>query len=305
MDDSSTDGLTRLERSCVNDGARRDWFQVAPGQDGFLRVEADLKDFSYAPHRHDTYAIGITLAGVQTFNYRRARRDCVPGQVIVLHPDEAHDGQAGTEQGFRYRMLYLEPAEIRTALGGSASTLPFLQNGHGNDPRLRDAVAAALREFDRPVTELERVGLVQAIADALLNLDPKAARRTRAADDRVSRAVECARDLLHAEARVSASELEAVTGLCRFEMTRQFRSAFGTSPYRFHQMRRLDRARAELKAGMGIAAAAHLYGFSDQSHFTRQFKSAFGLTPGQWLRMVTAGVRHGRPNTNHPPIASN
>jgi AraC-like DNA-binding protein len=75
--------------------------------------------------------------------------------------------------------------------------------------------------------------------------------------------------------------------------------AFGTSPYRFHQMRRLDRARAELKAGTGIAATAHLCGFSDQSHFTRQFKSAFGLAPGRWLAMVNAGERRGYLIANH------
>jgi AraC-like DNA-binding protein len=276
----------------VDEYARRDWFHVVQSQDGFLRVEADLKDFSYAPHRHDTYAIGITLAGVQSFNYRRARRDCLPGQVIVLHPDEVHDGEAGTEQGFRYRMLYIEPAEIRSALGDRASSLPFLRDGHGNDQRLREAVVAALTEFDRPVADLERAGLIQTIADALLDLDPRASKTTPSVHQRVSRAIECARELLQVEVPVSASELEAVTGLCRFEMARQFRSAFGTSPYRFHQMRRLDRARDELKAGKGIAAAAHLCGFADQSHFTRQFKSAFGLTPGQWWAMVRAGERH-------------
>jgi hypothetical protein len=34
---------------------------------------------AFAPHRHDTYAIGITLAGVQTFRYRSEQRHCLPG----------------------------------------------------------------------------------------------------------------------------------------------------------------------------------------------------------------------------------
>jgi hypothetical protein len=44
-----------------------------------------------------SYAIGITLAGVQVFRYRGERRHCLPGQCHVLHPDEMHDGGAGSE----------------------------------------------------------------------------------------------------------------------------------------------------------------------------------------------------------------
>lgn len=29
-------------------------------------------------HRHDTYAIGLTLAGVQCFHYRRSLRSSLP-----------------------------------------------------------------------------------------------------------------------------------------------------------------------------------------------------------------------------------
>ena len=35
-----------------------------------------LCDSAYEPHRHDSYAIGITTAGVQTFRYRGTRRVC-------------------------------------------------------------------------------------------------------------------------------------------------------------------------------------------------------------------------------------
>ncbi len=286
MTDDSTDGLRRLERSCKMGRAERDWFRVAPDAQGLFRVEADLDRFRYTPHRHDTYSLGITLAGVQSFNYRRERRDCLPGHVIVLHPDELHDGHAGTDQGFRYRMIYLEPREIWDALGERASSLPFMSNGHGRDQRLYRAVLDAIEDLDRPITELERVGLVQSIADALLDLDPKAARPRSPSMHTRSLAVMRARDLLHAEASVSSNELERETGLNRFELARQFRRALGTSPYRYHQMRRLDRARLDLVRGTSIAEAALGNGFTDQSHFTRQFKATYGLPPGEWQRMV-------------------
>ncbi|HLY54846.1 MAG TPA: AraC family ligand binding domain-containing protein [Stellaceae bacterium] len=47
-----------------------DWVLRAPGD--LDRIEARFSGLAYAPHRHDTYAIGITLAGVQTSDGRCA-----------------------------------------------------------------------------------------------------------------------------------------------------------------------------------------------------------------------------------------
>src|SRR5258708_19986419 len=59
---------------------------------GLERVEARFVGQAFSPHRHDSYAIGLTLEGVQTFRYRGAQRLCLPGECHVLHPDELHDG---------------------------------------------------------------------------------------------------------------------------------------------------------------------------------------------------------------------
>jgi AraC-like DNA-binding protein len=71
----------RLERSCSR---RRDSIRFGAGALGLERAEVYLSSQAYAPHRHDTYAIGVTTAGVQTFRYRGTRRVCLPGQLHVL-----------------------------------------------------------------------------------------------------------------------------------------------------------------------------------------------------------------------------
>src|SRR2546423_1457942 len=111
----------RLERSC---SPPRDPIPVWAGASGIERAEVFLSTRTFEPHRHDTYAIGITTAGVQTFRYRGSRRICLPGQLHILHPDETHDGAAGTAEGLGYRILYVAPALIRDALGGGS--LPFV-----------------------------------------------------------------------------------------------------------------------------------------------------------------------------------
>src|SRR5690348_15165664 len=72
-----------LERSCES-------IHFGPAAPGLERAAVRLRRSAYAPHRHDTYAIGITTGGVQRFRYRGERRICLPGQLHVLHPDELH-----------------------------------------------------------------------------------------------------------------------------------------------------------------------------------------------------------------------
>jgi len=87
---------------------------------------------------------------------------------------------------------------------------------------------------------------------------------------------------------IRSSELEEVTGLTRYDLARQFRSAFGTSPYRYSLMRRLDRARASLRGNRSLADVALAAGFADQAHLTRMFKAVFGVSPARY-RTLEAG----------------
>jgi AraC-like DNA-binding protein len=280
-------GRSRLERSCGPSAG--DWIRLAPPADGLERIEAYFAGHAYDPHRHDTYAIGYTVGGVQSFDYRGTQVDSLCGHVIVLHPDETHDGRAGTETGFRYRMVYVEPRLIRAALRGRARTLPFVRTAAMKDTRLMAALRPALDELDRPLEELERDQIVLGIAEALLSLDAGAAAGSSPGACAVS--VERTRQFLDAnfDRVVASNELEALTGLDRYALARQFRALYGTSPYRYLTMRRLDRTRALVRAGHPLADAALASGFADQSHMTRQFKRAFGLSPGRWRAIRVAG----------------
>ena len=249
---------------------------------GLERIEAFFTGHAYDPHRHDTYALGVTMSGVQSFDYRGSRADSRQGNVIVLHPDEVHDGRAGADEGFLYRMIYIEPRLIAEALAGRTNALPFVRSAVSSDRQLRSAVCRALADLSRPYEPLERDRIVAGIADALLALDPSLnvpGSRAIAAEE-----VDRARTFLdaHFTRTVASEELEAVTGLDRYSLARHFRARLGTSPYRYLTMRRLDRAKVEIMSGHSLAEAAFMAGFADQSHMTRQFKQAFGLTPGRW-----------------------
>jgi AraC-like DNA-binding protein len=272
-----------LERSCqAVDG----WLASTQPAEGLELFQAWFSGAAYRKHRHDTYAIGLTDCGVQLFDYRGSAQVSTPGEVVVLHPDEPHDGRAGTDDGFGYRIVYVAPrmlAEAVRTLTGRPYPLPFVGEAVSRNVILSHAVAAA---FAR---RLEPVGvddIVLELARGLLSAEQDAGRPT------VSRrvdvhAVERARQFLDAEKTrvVRSRELEHVTGLTRYDLSRQFRIMLGTSPYRYLLMRRLDLARERIHGHARLVDVAYEAGFADQAHFTRAFRSALGLTPARYREM--------------------
>lgn len=245
-----------------------------------------LSRWAYALHRHDTYGIGITTAGVQVFHYRGSRRICLPGQLHVLHPDERHDGGPGTDEDLGYRILYIAPELVRDALDGRP--LPFVADPVQElAPTVRH-IASLLTDIDEPLSELSAVEIATTVADGLRSLTGRPDTGPQATID--TRAVELVREYLaaHPREQTPAATLEAIAGTDRFTIARSFRRAFGTSPDRYRTQRRLSLARAAIESGQPLAQAAAEAGFADQSHMTRQFKRTYGLTPARWWALTAA-----------------
>ena len=250
------------------------------------RFEACFSGAPFSPHRHDTYTFCVTVSGVQSFDYRGTTRHSQARGVIVLHPDEVHDGRAGSDTPFRYRALNVSPARIQSIIG--CAPLPYLPGGTSTDPRLHHAVENLLLDFERPLETFEYEDGLFLLATTLAEVCGRRYTPTPRFDDRAALR---AREYIDANVTgaVTMASLEAATGRDRWQLSRDFRAAFGTSPYRYALLRRLDRAKTRLEQGMPGADVAAETGFADQSHLIRHFRRAFGLSPSQWCRFVQSG----------------
>ncbi len=260
---------------------QNNWMTRVPSQHHqFERIEAFFSNHSYKPHRHDTYAIGQTLSGVQNFHYRGALQHSLAGMTMVLHPDEQHDGEAGTTAGYHYRMIYIEPALIQSILQGKP--LPFIQQGLSQDPRLFQATQNLL--LHKHLDTLEEEDALFDLATRLCEVSDSKLQNTKTFD---YRAAETAREyiLAYPQENLSLKDLEQQTDRDRWSLSRDFRLLFGTSPHRYMTMRRLESVKAYLSQGESLVNAAIRAGFFDQSHMTRHFIKAFGLSPAQWKKM--------------------
>ena len=274
-----------LERSCQ--GKVAGWIASTGPIGGVELLRAWFAGGAYQKHRHDAYAVCVTDSGVQVFDYRGSVHASTPGQVTVLYPDEVHDGRAGTSDGFGYRIVYVEPSRLAEAiqvLRGRPAPLPFVEPVSTNS-RLRRAVEEA---FHTPLESLAIDSLVVDLAAGLVAGTRGGARVSRRVD---VRALERARQFLDAAKTrvVRSTEIESITGLTRYDLSRQFKIMFGTSPYRYLLMRRLDFARERIQRDRPLVEVACDAGFADQAHFTRTFRSAFGLTPARYRALLRTG----------------
>jgi len=177
-------------------------------------------------------------------------------------------------------------------LRGRPYPLPFVSEPVSTNARLSQAIQDAFRA---PLESLSVDSLIVDLVEGLMAAEragagPVASRRVDI------RAIERARQFLDAERTrvVHSTELESITGLTRYDLSRQFRVVLGTSPYRYLLMRRLEFARERMLERPLVEVACDA-GFADQAHFTRAFKSAFGLTPARYLALRTGQMPSTRP----------
>ena len=142
--------------------------------------------------------------------------------------------------------------------------------------------------FPQALEPLAVDAIVARLAELLAARCDSSARAPRR-QDHAHRAVERARDFLVAEAPriVASEELERVSGLDRFALSRHFRAAFGTSPHRFQVGQRLvtgagpDRLR---RAAVGDRGGDRVR--RPEPFHAAFFAARFGLTPGRWAKLA-------------------
>lgn len=267
---------------------------VRDGASGVEAVRARFAGHAYDLHRHDDWLVGVTDRGVQDFACRGVRQRSTTGRVILIEPEEAHDGRAGTPDGFAYSMVYLPRAWVRGGLADAPGGDPGFRATLSEDAALGTAVRRACAALARPGAE--RLARDAALDAVLRLLRPHLGRPVpRAAAGRDETVARRARERLHDafDEDIGADDLARAAGAVdRFRLARAFRSAYGTSPHAYLVQTRLLRARGLLARGERPAAAAAACGFADQSHLGRWFRRAYGVTPAAY-RAGCTGVPDG------------
>jgi len=90
----------------------------------------------------------------------------------------------------------------------------------------------------------------------------------------------------HLAERITLDRLAAMASMSVDHFVRAFEQATGTTPHRWIVGRRLEAARALLRAGSRpIEAIARECGFPDAAHFSATFRRHHGITPSAYRRL--------------------
>lgn len=101
-----------------------------------------------------------------------------------------------------------------------------------------------------------------------------------------------AKDLIDREhaAELDVATVAAHVHLSPAHFARAFRATYGETPHQYLLTRRLERAAALLRQGIGVTEACMAVGFASLGSFSSRFREVYGETPSAYA---------GR---EHPPI---
>lgn len=257
-------------------------FRRIPEGDSEL-LSARFSNQTFGRHSHDRYAVGVISSGVERMYYRGRYSLGGAGSVVTISPGEIHDGLPAHEQGWMYRMLYLDPQWLnRTLMPRQGSEFIHLfKTAFREMPSLARTFLEHHQVIEASQCALERESL-------LLELIPQLFESNGVYDSSVDAlerwAVQQVRSKLEDDfnQQVSLEQLANLVGLEPLYLIRVFKKSVGVSPHSYQIQVRIAQVQRLLRAGMSIADAAIACGFFDQSHMTRAFKKLVGITPGSF-----------------------
>lgn len=261
------------------------WRHAAFRELGLLA--ARFREHRYERHTHEGYVVALITEGCERVRIGRQEVLAPAGSVLVVNPEEWHDGEAGAEQGWAYRTFYPSVAllsDVAAELGQPPQ--PLFPRALIDDPELSRLLAAAHAESTSSDATRAEASLLSALRHLILR-HGDAGRPAEPLDGSgVQRRFSRYREMIEAglAGELDLQGLAATAGVTRFQVIRDFKKITGSTPAAYIRDRRLRRANRLIREGASLADAAFAAGFSDQSHLSRSFRAAHGITPGMFRR---------------------
>lgn len=278
------------DEHAVDSPGERAEFARAEHRPGLELYRASLREHRFEPHAHAGFGVGVIEAGAERFRYRGGEHVAGPGALILMNPEEVHTGRAADADGWRYRMVYVDPHAMAEFTGRTTLWFPeVVRHDAALAARLSQTLRAAWEASEPLGFDCALGAVLEAVAERHGRGDPAPAASRHGLDDRrLQRVVE------HVDAHLAEPldlrGLAAAAGLSPFHFARSFRQRTGVTPMAWTRVRRGLRATALLSAGASPAEAAARAGFADQAHLTRWLRATHGTTPGRY-RAATRRVR--------------
>lgn len=246
---------------------------------GFDILNSQVQDFEYAAHRHSEVVIAAYAAGAKIATCGKHKFGVNSGDILVIGPETLHKATTVDNRGWQYQSVYLMPDQISISTGLTVSEVERRVAGHRLH-RQADAMGIKLRQA---LEDVEHQPL--ALAEFLTELLSKTNFGEIEAVS-VSASIRIVYDHLahNLAAKITLVELAELASLSPEYLSRQFKTAYGLSPFQFLTFARVRMAKNRIISGSSLSEAAYAVGFADQSHLNRWFKRIYGVSPGAFAK---------------------
>jgi AraC-like DNA-binding protein len=251
-----------------------------PGLSGVVEVlHAHFPSHAYPSHTHDAWTVLIVDEGAVQYDLDHREHGLAQAQVSLLPPNVPHDGRSVRPEGFRKRVLYLEPDRLGDNVIGAAVDQPEYV-----DPVLRHRIHQLHGVLLDGTEDLEAQSRLTLIEERLRQ---HLRRNVTAPSDRRDPGIASRLREVLDEAVPQGITLDEAAKLVHAHpahLVRAFSREYGMPPHRYLTGRRVDLARRYLLDGRPPAEVATLAGFYDQSHLNRHFRKMLGVTPTSFVK---------------------
>ncbi|MCU5772590.1 AraC family transcriptional regulator [Erwiniaceae bacterium BAC15a-03b] len=264
---------------CEKDRAR---FRHLPEMPGVELYHAHISSYAFEPHTHEAFGMGTIDYGAERFRYRGSNYVAPTHSLVLMNPDELHTGESATEDGWRYRMIYIEP-QVLEALSG--------EQGWWFTDAVREDLATS-QQLSRTLAALWQADDSLAVEGQMFSIMQLLRPHARVAKKRLvepAQRFDIVRDYLRENftRNITLAELSTLVSLSPYHFLRQFKRQHHVTPHQMLMAFRLYEAKQLLMRGIAAAEVAATVGLSDQAHLTRTFAQRYGITPIRYQKQVT------------------
>lgn len=250
--------------------------------EGVHLIEAHYHRHAFKRHYHFDYHVGIITQGAQRFFHRGAQHLAGPGDIIIMPPDDIHDGQP-EQQDYQVKVFSINPRWLSELADKDtvAAGIRFTQH-HVHDSAVRGQLTQLhylLQQQNGFRLAMDCLPL-DCFSELVQRYSKVSLNESHALGYRMMMTV---RDYLHVHLadKVTLEELAALCSLTPLKFLRQFKKATGMTPYAYFSCLRLETALQQLRRGKRSTDVAHDVGFYDQAHFVRAFKNMYSVAPSK------------------------
>jgi AraC family transcriptional regulator of arabinose operon len=268
---------------------------------GHFHAEAGY--FAYRSQGTRDWLLIHTLSGCGRFGFRSGKGGAetsgeiiaAPGDVVLLRPRVLHDyGVVPTNPRWELLWSHFHPRPAwQTAMAWPAVLDEEMRDTGLMRIRLSNSdaqkLAARFADVHRLTSSPHRNHIalaMNALEEVLLWCDEWNPSHREPIDPRIQAAMEMMCRTLSEPLRIEM--LADCAGLSPSRFSHLFRAVAGTTPQRYHEQRRLDRARRLLEmTSMPMKAIARDLGFDNAFYFSRRFTLHTHCSPSEYRRIST------------------